>query len=73
MEQISEELKTLDEMLAGDEGTDEDSATPTDDPDVLGSDTGTNPVCLIKVLNLLDSLLAGFYNESIILRNNLSS
>ncbi|XP_035652880.1 protein OS-9-like isoform X2 [Oncorhynchus keta] len=39
VEQISEELKTLDEMLAGDEGTDEDSATPTDDPDVLGSDT----------------------------------
>ncbi|KAK6321372.1 hypothetical protein J4Q44_G00083480 [Coregonus suidteri] len=43
VEQISEELKTLDEMLAGDEGTDEgideDSAMPTDDPDVLGSDT----------------------------------
>lgn len=74
MEQISEELKTLDEMLAGDEGTDEDSATPTDDPDVLGSDTkGTNPVFLIKVLNLLNSLLAGFYNERIILRNNQSS
>ncbi|CAB1315019.1 unnamed protein product [Coregonus sp. 'balchen'] len=43
VEQISEELKTLDEMLAGDEGTDEgideDSAMPIDDPDVLGSDT----------------------------------
>uniref|UniRef100_A0A673WUX0 Endoplasmic reticulum lectin n=1 Tax=Salmo trutta TaxID=8032 RepID=A0A673WUX0_SALTR len=65
VEQISEELKTLDEMLAGDEGTDEDSATPTDDPDVLGSDTkGAMPVCLIKVLNLLDGLLAGFYNET---------
>uniref|UniRef100_A0A4W5KYI4 Endoplasmic reticulum lectin n=1 Tax=Hucho hucho TaxID=62062 RepID=A0A4W5KYI4_9TELE len=35
VEQISEELKTLDEILAGDE----ESATPTEVPDVLGSDT----------------------------------
>nr|XP_046168899.1 protein OS-9-like [Oncorhynchus gorbuscha] len=47
VEQISEELKTLDEILTGDEGTDgtadertdEESATPTEVPDVLGSDT----------------------------------
>ncbi|CAB1353762.1 unnamed protein product [Coregonus sp. 'balchen'] len=47
VEQISEELKTLDEILAGDEGTDgtvdegtdEESAMSKDDPDVLGSDT----------------------------------
>ncbi|XP_045548089.1 protein OS-9-like [Salmo salar] len=47
VEQISEELKTLDEILTGDEGTDgradeqtdEESATPTEVTDVLGSDT----------------------------------
>ncbi|KAJ7999144.1 hypothetical protein DPEC_G00212350 [Dallia pectoralis] len=43
VEQISEELKTLDEILAGDGGTDggtgEESANPTSDQDVLGSDT----------------------------------
>ncbi|XP_010879939.1 protein OS-9 isoform X2 [Esox lucius] len=39
VEQISEELKTLDEILAGDEGTDEESAKPASDQDVLGSDT----------------------------------
>lgn len=60
MEQISEELKTLDEILTGDEGTDgradeqtdEESATPTEVTDVLGSDTeGSMPICFIKVLN----------------------
>ncbi|XP_071391367.1 protein OS-9 isoform X2 [Centroberyx affinis] len=46
VEQISEELRSLDEMLAGNEGadgtvevtTDETSPAPTDDPDLMGSD-----------------------------------
>ncbi|XP_056129816.1 protein OS-9 [Lampris incognitus] len=47
VEQISEELRSLDEMLAGNEGagatveatTDEESPTPTGDPDLTGSDS----------------------------------
>uniref|UniRef100_A0A8C7CJC2 Endoplasmic reticulum lectin n=1 Tax=Oncorhynchus kisutch TaxID=8019 RepID=A0A8C7CJC2_ONCKI len=68
-------------ILTGDEGTDgtadertdEESATPTKAPDVLGSDTeGSMPISFIKVLHFLGvcwsdrrhhSLLAGFYNE----------
>ncbi|XP_071772608.1 protein OS-9 isoform X1 [Centroberyx gerrardi] len=46
VEQISEELRSLDEMLAGNEGaggtvevtTDETLPAPTDDPDLMGSD-----------------------------------
>ncbi|KAF7667717.1 hypothetical protein LDENG_00051440 [Lucifuga dentata] len=47
VEQISEELRSLDEMLAGNEGADgavevtaeESSPAPSDDPDLAGSDT----------------------------------
>ncbi|KAL0978373.1 hypothetical protein UPYG_G00169620 [Umbra pygmaea] len=38
VEQISEELKNLDEMLAGDDGTEEESVKLNDEPKVTGSD-----------------------------------